>query len=946
MRKFKKIIAIAVATTIMITDVNVSSAMTAGISGDKEVVANELVQSVEEINSTGTVVSSETPIVDDTDDGIVEGGDSLENAVAVEIGKEYTTVGMSGWYKITTPENVSTILLGYDAESSVEAYDGDGDKLKTDSSWDERYKVGEYTMHWNYDKNSNALKGNTEYYFYIETDSPEYSTFKVICEERFATEKEAETIQLNQEYSCRFLLYYYAYYAPIASYYKFVAPTTGTYKLCLDTVDGGAGARIYQEGSASSYLCDISTESNVSGSQQTNSYVELKQGRTYYVRISSLTAGVMANFRVGNKKVEEIVLNETEVTLEKGEQFILQPTIKPAEAIIQEVTYKSMNPKVAIVNEDGYITTVGAGSTTIVCAATDGSGVTAQCKVTVNPEPGEKIPEIDPSSIIEGGSSQANAVAVELGKEYTTIGMSGWYKITTPENVSTILLGYDAESSVEAYDGDGDKLKTDSSWDERYKVGEYTMHWNYDKNSNALKGNTEYYFYIETDSPEYSTFKVICEERFATEKEAETIQLNQEYSCRFLLYYYAYYAPIASYYKFVAPTTGTYKLCLDTVDGGAGARIYQEGSSSSYLCDISTESNVTGNQQEYSTFQATLGRTYYIRLSSLTAGVTASITVSNKKVNAITLNKTSLTLDKNQQAVLTANVQPQDAVDKSVTYTSSNTKVALVSTDGTVTAVNPGTAVITCKSKDGSNVTAKCTVTVNPIKVNKIVVYYYSKMYSDQYFDIETEVYPEDASNKSLSYTSSNPKVATVSANGRVTAVSAGTTTITCKAKDGSNKYVQFQVTVENILRTGTQAIIGDIVYEVTSGSLNGTCEVSVLKVSKKSKKSYTIPNTVKINGFKCKVTGISANAFSGCTKATKITVGKNVKKIGSKAFYNCKKLKTLTINSSKIKSVGSNAFKKMYGKAKIKVPSSKVKYYKKLFAKKGQKSTVKITKK
>jgi uncharacterized protein YjdB len=548
--------------------------------------------------------------------------------------------------------------------------------------------------------------------------------------------------------------------------------------------------------------------------------------------------------------------------------------------------------------------------------------------------------------IVEGGDSLENAVAVEIGKEYTTVGMSGWYKITTPENVSTILLGYDAESSVEAYDGDGDKLKTDSSWDERYKVGEYTMHWNYDKNSNALKGNTEYYFYIETDSPEYSTFKVICEERFATEKEAETIQLNQEYSCRFLLYYYAYYAPIASYYKFVAPTTGTYKLCLDTVDGGAGARIYQEGSSSSYLCDISTESNVTGNQQEYSTFQATLGRTYYIRLSSLTAGVTASITVSNKKVNAITLNKTSLTLDKNQQAVLTANVQPQDAVDKSVTYTSSNTKVALVSTDGTVTAVNPGTAVITCKSKDGSNVTAKCTVTVNPIKVNKIVVYYYSKMYSDQYFDIETEVYPEDASNKSLSYTSSNPKVATVSANGRVTAVSAGTTTITCKAKDGSNKYVQFQVTVENILRTGTQAIIGDIVYEVTSGSLNGTCEVSVLKVSKKSKKSYTIPNTVKINGFKCKVTGISANAFSGCTKATKITVGKNVKKIGSKAFYNCKKLKTLTINSSKIKSVGSNAFKKMYGKAKIKVPSSKVKYYKKLFAKKGQKSTVKITKK
>lgn len=123
-------------------------------------------------------------------------------------------------------------------------------------------------------------------------------------------------------------------------------------------------------------------------------------------------------------------------------------------------------------------------------------------------------------------------------------------------------------------------------------------------------------------------------------------------------------------------------------------------------------------------------------------------------------------------------------------------------------------------------------------------------------------------------------------------------------------------------------------------------CEVSVLKVKTKAKKSYTIPYTVKINGYTCKVTGIDANAFSGCTKATKITIGKNVQKIGSKAFYNCKNLRTLTINSTKVKSVGTNVFKNVYAKAKIKVPSSKLKSYQKLFAKKGQKSTVKIAKK
>ena len=951
MGKLKKMIAIVTATTIMATNVNVTSVMAKGISLGKEITASV---PVEEMSSTEVAVSNGVELTDDTESNIVEGGSSRENAVAVELGKEYTTIGMSGWYKITTPENVSAILMGYDEESSVTAYDVDGYNLypeRAGNSYTWYYYsigVGDETTYWMVDKNDDELKGNTEYYFYIKTESPEYSTFKILCEERVGTDEEkAEIIQLNEEYSCHFLL------SPRNdtpySYYKFVAPTTGKYKLSLNTVNGGAEAAVYQENSNFN-LCDISTKSNVSETQENASYIELKLGQTYYVKISSLTAGVVTNFKVGNKKVEEIILNQTEVILNKGEQFVLEPSIQPEDAIIQTVTYKSMNPKVAIVNQEGYITTVGAGITMVVCTATDGSGITAQCKVIVNPDPGEKIPEIDPTSIVEGGTSRSKAVAVEIGKEYTTIGMSGWYKITTPENVSAILMGYDEESSVTAYDVDGYNLypeRAGNSYTWYYYsigVGDETTYWMVDKNDDELKGNTEYYFYIKTESPEYSTFKILCEERVGTDEEkAEIIQLNEEYSCHFLL------SPRNdtpySYYKFVAPTTGTYKLCLNTVNGGAEAEVYQEDSYY-YLRSISTETNVKGSQQEYTKFPVTLGRTYYIRLSSLTAGVIANISVSNKKVESITLNKTSITLEKGQQAVLNATVEPQNAVDTSVTYTSSNSNVAVVSEDGIVTAAGTGTAVITCKANDGSNVTAKCTITVNTVKLTSFTLYYYKKIYSDQYFDITKKCYPEDASNKTLSYSSSNPKVATVSASGRVTGVSGGKTTITCKSTDGSNITVKFELTVVDILRTDTQVIIGDIVYKVISGSQNGSCEVSVLKVNKKNKKSYTIPNTVKINGFTCKVTEISNNAFSGCTKATKITIGKNVKKIGSKAFYNCKKLKTLTINSTKIKSVGSSALKKMYGKAKIKVPSSKVQYYKGLFANKGQKSTVKIMKK
>ena len=99
-----------------------------------------------------------------------------------------------------------------------------------------------------------------------------------------------------------------------------------------------------------------------------------------------------------------------------------------------------------------------------------------------------------------------------------------------------------------------------------------------------------------------------------------------------------------------------------------------------------------------------------------------------------------------------------------------------------------------------------------------------------------------------------------------------------------------------------------NIKYTVTSAK-----EVKVTGTTKKSIRSVTIPATVKYKGTTYKVTSI-----------------------GSKAFYNCKKLKTVTIKSRKLKSVGKNAFKGIYKKAKVTVPKSKYKAYRKLFKKAG----------
>lgn len=131
--------------------------------------------------------------------------------------------------------------------------------------------------------------------------------------------------------------------------------------------------------------------------------------------------------------------------------------------------------------------------------------------------------------------------------------------------------------------------------------------------------------------------------------------------------------------------------------------------------------------------------------------------------------------------------------------------------------------------------------------------------------------------------------------------------------------------------------------YKVTkSATKNGTVELA--KISK-SASSVTVPDSVTVDGVTYKVTSVSKNAFKNNKKLKKVTVGKNITKINANTFYGCKNLKTITIKSTSLKSVGKNAFKGINAKAKIKVPKSKLKSYKKLFSKKGQKSTVKIVK-
>ncbi len=149
------------------------------------------------------------------------------------------------------------------------------------------------------------------------------------------------------------------------------------------------------------------------------------------------------------------------------------------------------------------------------------------------------------------------------------------------------------------------------------------------------------------------------------------------------------------------------------------------------------------------------------------------------------------------------------------------------------------------------------------------------------------------------------------------------------------------------IVKKGASYTVGNYKYKITNSNTSdkGTLTLTGVKSSsvKRKLKSINVADSVRIGGKSFKVTEVGKSAFSSCAKAASAKIGKNVKKIGEKAFYNCKKLKKITVTATGLKSVGKNALKNIYKKAVIKVPKSKLKAYKKVFKSKGQKSTVKI---
>ena len=515
--------------------------------------------------------------------------------------------------------------------------------------------------------------------------------------------------------------------------------------------------------------------------------------------------------------VTGVSLNMNSLTLKVGETATLIVNVTPADADVAFVVWKSSDPAIASVDAHGKVTGVAPGNVVISTTTVDG-GFTATCIVSVVPkeEPKPDDPVKPDTIFVSGIMLDKNELQIVEGATDTLVAT---ISPANAENKNVTWTTSDEKVATVAADGTISALSAGTATiTVKTEDGGFTATCAVTviKKTVAVTG-------ISLDKTE------------AVLVEADTLKLT------------ATIAPADADNKNVAWTSSDEKVATVTVDGtitavSAGTAtitVKTEDGGFTATCTVTVSKKkipVTGVSLDKTEAALSQGDTLKLtatitpadadnknviwtssdeKVATVTAdGVitavsagTVTITVKTEDgnftasctvtvvpdpipVTGVTLNKQVLYLVEWSSATLKATVTPDDADDKSLIWTSSNSYIAKVDENGKVTAYSPGTATITVTTADG-NYTATCTVYVysSTVSVSSVSLdKSQATVNQGSSLQLTATINPSDATNKDVTWTSSNPTVATVDTNGKVTALAPGTTTITVTTTDGGYK--------------------------------------------------------------------------------------------------------------------------------------------------------------
>ncbi|MBQ8651962.1 MAG: Ig-like domain-containing protein [Alistipes sp.] len=415
---------------------------------------------------------------------------------------------------------------------------------------------------------------------------------------------------------------------------------------------------------------------------------------------------------------QEITFDCTELEIYNGESYTLQATVLPEDTSNKSLSWASSNTAVATVDENGTITPVKAGTTTITATSMDGTGIKCSCQVTV----------------------------LQRSESITLDAESAFLYIGDKKQLTATILPADASNQKVVWSSSDDTI---ASVDQEGLV-------------TALKvGKVQI-----TATAEEGALKAVCEVEVAAFVSGIKFDKNE-----LELY-----------------NGDTYTLQATILPEDANNKTLSWSSSSPTIATVDENGMITAIAAGTATITAT---------ATDESGITATCKVTVlQHVESVTLSRTSGSMYVGEAKSLTATVLPENASNKNVVWSSTNEAVATVDQTGLVSAHKAGQTQIVATTEEGG-LTAACDVTVNQYVTEIALDAVTATLYTNETLQLNATVAPNDATNKSVAWTSSNPTVASVDQNGLVTALSAGSAMITVAAQDGSGIENSCAVTVK-----------------------------------------------------------------------------------------------------------------------------------------------------
>lgn len=505
----------------------------------------------------------------------------------------------------------------------------------------------------------------------------------------------------------------------------------------------------------------------------------------------TLDGGVTAMCNIYVKQpATNVVLNTSEITVRKGQEFWLNATVLPENADNKLITWSSSDEKLAKVDKDGKVTALEPGVVTIIATNTD-TGLTGFCVVTI-------------TQPVTGLTLNSNYQELWVGSKYAIIPyvlpVDAQNKNVSYKSSDTSVASVDEDGVVTANKG-GSCIITVTTEEVSLiatvtiDVKEYVSTISLNESNKLMNIGTSANL-IATVSRDSATNKNII----WNSSDSNVVSVDQNGRI------YAGNDGTAVITATAADGSGVSASCIirsvkpvtsisvepDTIrlivgeSQKAYVTIYPEDASIKDVTWVSSNESIATVDGDGEVFAVGAGKCKITAISNDGNNIKASLSVYVTpviKISSIKINSKEITMLSGKTRQLTARITPTNTTE-SVSWYSTDTSVVIVDDDGRITTVGPGTASVVV-SGGLNNVESECIVHSMAISQSSIRL--------EQYDTFDLAV---DGAVKAVSWRTGNPRVATVNSSGHVVGRMAGTTTITATV-DG--KTLTCVVTVTNI---------------------------------------------------------------------------------------------------------------------------------------------------